>query len=205
MFTTKLNDSNYEIAKYDDSLWIKVFSFDQPTSQCFVNEKEAMHTNTQYKYSILSEINSRMKINNKFEFIIEYPNNIYFRWKQSNNPLRERNVIGKYPADGFEAIHNGTNAPEWGGLVRAISINGKKPNALLDGNPGVGSWWFSIGMYCDCESTYATDGMPGYTYHNVRSVKLWLLFSLSNKVYHSKCIIYHAQRTFVLSLILLSS
>ena len=81
----------YEYRTYSNSLWLKVFFHDMSTFEGFLSEDEVKSCNSAKKYSILSELNSNMKQkNNKFEFLLEYPElgriNI---WQQTNNPLNE--------------------------------------------------------------------------------------------------------------------
>ena len=64
----------YEYRRFAKSLWLKAFFHDMSGLDGFKNSDEVKLCNTATKYSILSELNSKMKQpNGKFEFILEYP------------------------------------------------------------------------------------------------------------------------------------
>ena len=173
MFKAVLNLPTHEIASFKGKFWLKVFShtFDN-ANYCFTSEAEAMHNIDENRFSILDEINESMKINNKYEFIIEYPNE-YFHWRQSLNPLKENEVLGKNEAEGFVPLHNGTKVEKWGGMVKSsIKIDGVI-STFLDGNPGNDWWMLSIGIYCNVRGWDFKDHLPG-SVSGVSSVKLWI-------------------------------
>ena len=62
-----------EIKFYDNSFWLKVFFHSNKGGlHGFENEAEAKYcVGDQFKYSILSKINEKFKINNAYEFIIK--------------------------------------------------------------------------------------------------------------------------------------
>ena len=173
MFKNVLNLPIHEIALFKGKLWLKVFAHKyNNTNDCFSNESEARHNIEENKFSILDEINESMRINGKYEFIIEYPNE-YFHWRQSSNPLEETEIINKNAAEGFVSLHNGTEMSKWGGLVKSsINISGVI-SSFLEGNPGNDWWMFSIGMYCNIRGWDTKKGIPG-SVSGVPSVRLWV-------------------------------
>jgi hypothetical protein len=67
----------------------KAFYHNSKGAVLFTNVEEGENFNNEFKYSILNEINSKMKINFKFEFLLEYPSiqSKYNRWEQNLNLL----------------------------------------------------------------------------------------------------------------------
>ena len=178
MFKTIFGNS--EVAEFNGKKWLKVFSHKfESQSDCFGTEEEALHCNKTNKYSILDTINDSMKINRKFEFIIEYPNeNIYFHWKQSLNPLNEIEEEGRTSVKGFVPIHNGTDDTFWGGLTKSTLQYKNVTSTLIDGVPRSSYWRFSIGMYCNIEGWSSKDSMPGPNRKAYKQVRLWLRIKL---------------------------
>ena len=131
--------SNYEIINKYNAKWLKVFYHNSSSKIFFLNSEEALNCNTFHKYSILNEINNNFLINNKFEFLLEYPELIgYNRWVQSTNPINQADST----IPGYNGIHIDWPGLSWGGLARSSSIY-----TLLDGNIGLLNWYFAVGSY----------------------------------------------------------
>ena len=138
----------YEYRTFSGSLWLKVFFHNMSTLCGFTSEEEAKLCNSENKYSILSELNSSLKQgNNKFEFLLEYPElgrmNI---WQQTNSPLDEEEH-GQEFVEGYKDIYIGAPRSTWGGLARTTGND--KTYTLINGSPSVNysDWYFAIGMY----------------------------------------------------------
>ena len=61
---------------YKESLgrkWLKIFHHYSGSGEYFNSESEISFINSPNKYSILGMINNDYKIENKFEFLLEYP------------------------------------------------------------------------------------------------------------------------------------
>ena len=114
-----------------------------------------MHTNSQYKFSILDQLENFRGTDNKFEFLLEYPDdfpNEYNRWKQTDNPVTVSEVIGgdPYKAAGYESVHidwdsNRTDSSicnTFSGLLRSSRSS---TYTLIDGSIGHGNWHTAIG------------------------------------------------------------
>ena len=169
-----------EIKSYNNSLWLKVFFHSNKDGlNGFSNEEEAKYcVNNPYKYSILSKINEKFKINNVYEFIIEYPElGVYNIWQQEDNPLEIEESVG-YSVNGFVEIETNAYDPNWGGLAKTTisTLNGKN-SSLLDGCPNSDEWYFAIGMYQDIywkvDST-THYSLPAYNQIETNTVALWL-------------------------------
>ena len=135
---------------YNDSYWLKVFYHYNPDGKNgFEDDKEALHCiNNKYKYSILSSINYRYRINGLYEFIIEYPElGTHNRWQQKDNPIDiTENLNSKY-VDGFNPLETFAKSSSWGGLAKTADLDYQKPPSLLNGSPSASSWHFAIGQY----------------------------------------------------------
>ena len=104
MFSSVIRTNKYEVASYANKVWLKVFFHNHATRVNFEDEKEARHCNSEFKYSILDRINARMRIDNKYEFIMDFPDesDAFIHWEQDNNPVEE--MDNKQQADGFNII-----------------------------------------------------------------------------------------------------
>jgi len=153
------------------SKWLKVFYHDSSTGSYFSSLSEALSTNNQYKYSILGSIDTKYRINEKFEFLLEYPGfDGYNRWKQSLNPKDDQEITGK-KATGYEGVEISFPGRNWGGLV--MSSN---EATFFDVTAGYSSWWYSIGCK---KSNWETLSFPGPAFNDtsyipVSKVILWV-------------------------------
>ena len=139
----------YEFRSFKGYTWLKVFYHNMTDLVGFNNVEDAFSINEKNKFSILIEINESLKQrNNKYEFIIEYPElKIYNRWQQTNNPINESEEEGKRFVEGFRQIHTSAHHNLWGGLARTKNCN--PCNSLLNGTPSItgnGEWYFAIGQ-----------------------------------------------------------
>lgn len=157
----KIDDTNYMGATIVDKYgaeWLEVFYHDNNNCKIFFNNQtEALHTNSQYKFSILDQLEKFRGNDGKFEFLLEYPTDIpgkYNRWKQSDNPIKV--LANNTYANGYEAIHVDWPDNNWGGLLRDTSSN----YTLLKGSiVNTDNWFFAIGAIKAWGSSYK--GVPG--------------------------------------------
>ena len=144
--------------------WFKVFWHKmEKEGDGFNSFEEASFSNTTNKFSILSTIDSKYKIQGKYEFLLFYPSlSGYNRWRQSNFPLYESDFDGKTCAAGYRGIHIDWTSNEWCGLVRSIknSVYGCIPS-LLDGTVGSQNWYYTIGFINKCSNNIGA--IPGPT------------------------------------------
>lgn len=144
------------IEKYG-AVWAEVFY--QSNSDAsgnlirFTDDSETLHCASQYKFSILDQLELFRGKDNKFEFLLEYPTDLpyqYNRWKQIDNPAEVLDITGnpsetnQVYAKGYEAIHIDWTSKWWGGLLRNPVDN--KP-CFIDGSIGHGNWFYAIGSY----------------------------------------------------------
>ena len=114
----------------------------------FSSKEEAKSSNSQYKYSILTEINDEFRDkDHKFTFALIYPEiKLYNIWQQSNNPLSENKkwtTNNYYYVEGYQNItilaKRNEDYCRWGGLLLSHS------ESLIDGCPGGQEWFYTIG------------------------------------------------------------
>ena len=173
----QLISSKYEIKYLYNAKWLKIFFHNSSNQNFFLNQFEVLNCNSINKYSILNEINEKFKINNKFEFLLEYPNIIgYNRWVQNLNPINQTGSI----VEGYEKIETSWEGPYWGGLA----ISSATTLCFIDGAVSKPDWWFVIGAYQSWGSTITFPGPrfnnPSDTYIAVSSTYLWIRIDGTN-------------------------
>lgn len=155
-FNEDVENSGATIVDKYGAEWLEVFYHNNKSGTIlFANETEALHTNSQYKFSILDQLENFRGTDNKFEFLLEYPDdfpNEYNRWKQTDNPVTVSEVIGgdPYKAAGYESVHidwdsNRTDSSicnTFSGLLRSSRSS---TYTLIDGSIGHGNWHTAIG------------------------------------------------------------
>jgi hypothetical protein len=149
---------------------MKVF-FHNSTGGIFFNSKEeAKFIISEKKYSLLNKISPMMKINEKYEFLLEYPTGYSNQWRQSKTPLEEQGISTEedYNVTGYEEVNITMRQNSWGGL--ALSTHS---SSLIDGSISKSNWHYEIGQ------TSAWDGhdykIPANTIEmSSYSVKLWI-------------------------------
>ena len=143
MTATSYQIGKYQFKTFEDVQWLKIFHHDCSEGEFFNPESpELLNVHTKNRFSILYVINNRFKINDKYEFLLEYPEeNKYNHWRQSFNPLDVTDqyvngVTTHYYVDGYENITVQMKSANWGGLVRS---NNKKHfwKVLLDHQNGI--------------------------------------------------------------------
>ena len=167
LFERTIHKGIYEFGYFQGSLFLKVFYHSYKNKALFADDKEASYIISDDKYSLFANITDKFKVDkNKFEFILYYPEDeVYFRWRQSNNPMNEYEVNGKTQVDGFESIDNNHEGYLWGGLVRPTLEDRNQISTFLEGNPGNSFWYYSIGMYQNVYDSWKDSGIPAYEVH----------------------------------------
>ena len=156
---------SYYLKKEFGVNWVKVFYHYSGSGDYFINLNETLNCSSTNKYSILSFIDNKFKINNKFEFLLEYPElNGYNRWRQSLHPLENPDISGF--VNGYEEISIKWNGG-WVGLVKSYHTS----YTLLDGWGGVDGWWYSIGSLV---KHVTPNTIPGPYKFEINNCSLWL-------------------------------
>ena len=166
-FNEDVENSGATIVDKYGAEWLEVFYHNtNGNTVWFTNEAEALHTNSQYKFSILDQLENFRGADNKFEFLLEYPQDLpgqYNRWKQTDNPalVQELSNSTPSPANGYEAIHVDWTSNGWGGLLKSQKGSTSSPiRTFIDGSTNYGNWFYSIGCYNNKASDWE-NAMPG--------------------------------------------
>lgn len=157
-FNEDVENSGATIVDKYGAEWLEVFYHDNNNCKVFFDSQtEALHTNSQYKFSILDQLEKFRGNDGKFEFLLEYPTDIpgkYNRWKQTDNPVKV--TANNTYANGYEAIHVDWPDNNWGGLLRDTN----SISTLLKGSiVNTDNWFFAIGAIKAWGSSYK--GVPG--------------------------------------------
>ena len=151
-----------------NTTWKLVFYHNSAKGGYFSSHSEAAKSNTDYKYSIIGEIDEKYKINGTFEFLLEYPTLTgYNRWKQSISPILNQEVLGQ-AAIGYSPVSLTWSDSCWGGMVKSNDAQ----YTLLDGASKCGPeyWWYCIGALND----YLRPNFPGPSGISVPEAYLWV-------------------------------
>ena len=178
------NGENRVIRVIDRERWLQVFYHDSTGQNYFANPEQAKYSLEDKKYSILANITNAYRVRGKFEFIIYWPSlQLYYRWRQTLNPLLDVETANVNEARGFELLHPipDPSQAKFGGLVKSTiaeedTDTGKEyVSTLLDGCPGIYRWFYSIGMYVKSIPHWYNTGKIPSNYGQTDIVSLWLL------------------------------
>lgn len=158
--------TSYKTINKYNATWLQIFHHDTNNNTVwFSDEAEALNCDSQYKFSILDQLEGFRGSDGKFEFLLEYPQDLpnqYNRWKQTDNPattLEANNSTYGTPVNGYEAIHVDWTSKGWGGLLKSKNVN-NATRTFIDGSTNHASWYYSIGCYNN-HATDWKDKMPG--------------------------------------------
>ena len=161
---------------FSGAQWAKVFEHNNHAGTVlFTSIAEVKHSETSDKYSRLYLLDSITDKGGKYEFLLEYPDDLagsYNRWKQTNNPLNEfvaETSAGDGKCAGYEAVHTDWTGNYWGGIARQKSDPAVINSTYLDGSVGHGNWWYAIGAVSNFSG-----GVPGPSAKITGRVQLWV-------------------------------
>ena len=174
---------SYEYKIFQSAKWLKVFShnilnsveFDDPDEARFCIGKED-------KFSILSFINPRDKYKGSYEFLIEFNNaENYVRWSQTKNPLEiDEMELESTTVPHLINISRNIQDDSFGGLALTNREDCEIPPSLLDGNIGIGNWYYAIGMNNKCNGSWNHARLPASSPGKQSSLtELWLRIPFS--------------------------
>ena len=133
--------------------WVLIFHHNSSNKDFFRNENEALFSTKKNKFSLFGRINDDFKIDDRYEFIIEYPQTKrFYQWTQTKNPIKAK----AYEYIGF--IPNETGYGDFTGLA----LSNYKRCTLLDGFVNHSYWNIAIGAYRNWDSDRCFPG-PGGT------------------------------------------
>ena len=180
----------YEFKDFEERQWLKIF-YHNCSNGDFFTPSHVMNVNIENKFSILYALNDKMKIDDKYEFLLEYPElKKYNHWRQSQNPTKEkdRKSAGHYYVSGYEKCTIQMEENDWGGL--ALSDNNR---TLIQGSMGTTDWYYAIGQF---DKNWGNGRIAGPQAVNAvilwvaitdRSIFFRLLCSSCHRSSYSKC------------------
>lgn len=174
-FSTNGILENMEVKYFEGAEWAKIFEHNNHAGTVlFTSVDEALHSETPDKYSRFYLLDYFKNINNKYEFLLQYPDNYtdkYNRWIQNLNPCNEyiTPTSSGTPADGYTAIHIDWTSNYWGGLTRQNSSPTSNYLTYLSGSTGHGNYWFAVAAF----SAYQ-GGIPGPSVVVTGRTQVWV-------------------------------
>lgn len=167
-FNEDVENSGATIVDKYGAEWLEVFYHNTNNNTVwFTDEQEALHTNSQYKFSILDQLENFRGADNKFEFLLEYSQDLpgqYNRWKQTDNPATTQEDVslgGSVSTNGYEEIHIDWSEHYWGGLLKSqAGSTSSSIRTLIDGSVNHNNWYYSIGCYNNSSVDWE-NAMPG--------------------------------------------
>ena len=173
-----IDDMAFKVLSSDNSVWVRLFYHNcKEGTVLFTSLNECKNTQTTDKYSRLYLIDSgdlyKSSSDNKYEFMLCYPNNTtqYNRWKQTYAPQNEfvtETSTGDGVATGYSAVHIDWTSNYWGGMTRDKNDTSSYSPTWLSGSVGHANWFYAIGA----ASTHG-DGIPSYS-STFSCVELWV-------------------------------
>lgn len=166
--------------------WLKVFHhkiesgfFSKDRSLCLVSNENG-------KFNMLGNLNSRFKINGKYEFMIDYEEKGNIVWKQTLLPTE---ISKENTSDvlGFKVIYNKNNLTRFSGL----KISHLTSNSCFDGsNFEIDNFRYSIGTIDFDPTTIPGPVNQNGNVINVNKVIVWIrvpniIFTLKSCRYFS--------------------
>lgn len=186
-FSTNGILENMQTKFFENAEWAKIFEHNNHSGTVlFTSLDECLKSNTQDKYSKIYLLDYFKSKNNKYEFLLEYPDDVpnqYNRWIQNNNPCNEfvpTTTSGDGTAAGYTTVHMDWNGHYWGGLTRQNSDATTISPTYLSGSVGHTNWWFAIGS-----SSVHAGGIPGPVNAITGRVQLWV--RIDNLPDETKC------------------
>ena len=191
-----MNDQ-YQYKYFQNEKWLKVFSHDFSQEKSFFTKEEALYcVNHPTKYSILSLINKRDRIRFKeysdyfYEFLYEFTASnhsfYYIKWIQSNNPLNQNEDIEDTLVPGFKNLSSNFHDSKFGGLAKTtMDLSGCIPT-FINGQLNDLQWYYAIGMYTPCQTTWDYNYIPGSYLSTAILAKLWIRVPIGLTCYQSK-------------------
>ena len=173
----------YYCQKYDASWMLLNYINLNEKYEPWTSFDEANISFKPYRYSVLGLLSDEHKINDEFEFLLEYPeHNGYNRWYQSMNPLYDieyEKGNGLQTAKGYREHTLSWKNNYFSGLMKSCSIR-----TLLDGTRNMDSTYYSIGRV----EVYKTNGLCSFEEVDTKVSLLWVRVPFIPIGTHIKCI-----------------
>ena len=145
--------NKYRFTLFNESIFQLIFFHDVRTEEKYFTPSNVRQYFGRYMYSLLSnlEAESLYKTNDKYEFILQYPElngSNYNCWRQSLSPTIQtedniENETGRPQVLGYENLSIHYTSSNWGGL----SLSGSNQTTYVNGNINTSYWHYAIGCY----------------------------------------------------------
>ena len=190
--------------------WLKIFYHNSGNESFFDKSNVKYKIDDPNRYSLLKLIPFIRRYDEKYEFMIEYPELKGFnRWSQTKNPLEVRSPISNKDL-GYHPIQITWKGDTFSGLALSNIPNW----TFLDGSANRTCWHFAIGAhYSYMEANLFPGPRLGYDPHNyiqinVKQVLLYIRVKEFNHLFNFGCTCKSSWKTpplrFVFLLFLLS-
>ena len=141
--------------------WALIFHHDARKG-FFANKKQALFSKNDDLFSVLNKVDDTFKIDDKFEFVLEYPEiEGYSQWTQTINPLNSK----ANETNGYQKIHFSWNQFE---SFDGLGLSFTPQSNLLDGSRFMITRFYAIGLYYQIGNTSVIpeDAIPGPFWRN---------------------------------------
>lgn len=149
-----INHGNkYHLTIFNNTILQLIFYHDVRSKDEYFTPGNVRHFIGQYRYSLLSDLETKpyYKINDKYEFLIHYPEltgNSYNWWRQNLSPtIQTENETKSNENDhyvlGYEKIDVHFTDFNWGGL----SLSRTDYGSYINGDINHPEWHYAIGCY----------------------------------------------------------
>ena len=145
----------------DNYSWFLIFHHNVKNGDLFKDENEALYCRSDNKFSLLSKINDKFKINDEyFEFMITYPEyDDYIHFTQTKNPI----TINK-TEEGTVVVKRQSALPDRKSF-KGLALGGHIL-ALLDSNGKDPGWYYAIGQMMFVPDYNNSIPGPNWYYNN---------------------------------------
>lgn len=153
----------------DGSEWLCIFNHDLRDDETwFTNATEAsICSNKENRYSLLNYISQFKSTDNKYEFILSYPergrieDGFYNRWTQTSDP----NTAGQSVVSGFTAV-----TTKWSSYNKGLAKSAST-STYMNTNVGGSTWYGAIGQY----GMWTTGKyIPAADSNSAKATQLWI-------------------------------
>ena len=182
------NTKGFHFKYFLKKRWLKIFYHNTTGGQQFFfqSDDEVLWSHTPQKYSILGLISDKFKINEYYEFLLEYSEIEGFNNRKQKifprDVLESMKQESGYTCDPSEGCSCSWIGKYWKGLSRSFTSS----SYYLDGSFDNDNWWYAIGAKT---GSFNHLGFPGPVYEGymdgifVHEATLWL--RCSDMIYHS--------------------
>ena len=121
--------------------WLLIFHHNIDKGHFSPDKSDCYESNIPGKYSAIGLINELFKINEYYEFLLEYPENGSIVWKQKISPMNFTETSIENDDIGLDILYNRHNFAYFKGIMKSSS------SSCFDcDNYKLSNFWYSIGL-----------------------------------------------------------